>query len=144
MQTNKVHTPIVMNLLDGDIYWGMWRASQNWRMRKPLSYHWFHYFWVPSFCVQAKGAVLIKKKKLSVFPNMSQLWNWEAKSLNAPPCSMLVDRNEQNGGEKMQHSREHISLYCSANVTKQVTHTTWGNIIHETNSVAFDTKKCGS
>ena len=47
----------------------------------------------------------------------------------------------------MQHSTTGntlpCTLYCSANVTKQVTHTTWENIMHEINSVAFGTKKCG-
>jgi len=38
------------------------------------------------------------------------------------------------------HNREHINLYCSATVTKQVVHVTWENIIHEINSVALDTK----
>ena len=42
---------------------------------------------------------------------------------------MLVDRNQQKGREKM-HNREHINLYCSANITKQVTHIMWENIIH--------------
>jgi hypothetical protein len=110
------------------------RTSQNWRMRKPLSCHWCHYQWVPSVCVHA---VLIKMA--FCVPNMSQLWNWEG-NLKCATLQYAGGQNQQKSGEEMQHNREHINLYCSANVTKQVTHSV-GKHSAWNNSVAFYTKK---